>query len=163
MDQTRLPNIDCNNNNNNNDLSNSNNNSNINNKFNDGDSKNQRKEVIVVQSVGTKGKEAEDTWRGPEGEAGSRAWVVQVLIINSDKVYSRFSSSVLTDFLVQVFNSDKLCSRFSSSILTNFLSGFSSLCPWERHKCDIAGPVRGWEGKVSCCQVCNYLKLNHFT
>ena len=104
MDQTRPVNIDCNNNNNNNDLSNSNNNSNINNKFNDGDSKNQRKEVIVVQSVGTKGKEAEDTWRGPEGEAGSRAWVVQVLIINSDK----------------------LCSRFSSSILTNFLSGFSS-------------------------------------
>ena len=85
MDQTRLPNIDCNNNNNN-DLSNSNNNnnniSNINNKFDDGNSKNQKKEVILLQSVGTKGKEAEDTWRGPEGEAGSRAWVVQVFVIN---------------------------------------------------------------------------------
>ena len=80
MDQTRSANIDCNNNSNNN--SNNNNIRNINNKFDDVNKKNQKEDVIVLQSVGTKGKEAENIWRGPEGEAGSRAWVVQVFVIN---------------------------------------------------------------------------------
>ena len=71
MDRTRPANIDWNNN--------YNNCSNINNE----------KEVIVLQSDDTKVKpvlKAEESeeriWRGPEGEAGSRAWVVQVFIIN---------------------------------------------------------------------------------
>ena len=99
MDQTRPASIDCNNNNSNSD--NNNNISNINNKIGDGNNENQKEEVIGLQSAGTKVKQGENieesTWRGPEGEAGSRAWVVQVFIINT--------------IFVQVFfiNSDKPC------------------------------------------------------
>ena len=83
MDQTHPDpaNTDFNNNNNNN-ISNNNNNdnnnnlSNINNKMNE----NQKEEIIAATKV-SKTEDIESTWRGPEGEAGSRAWVVQVFII----------------------------------------------------------------------------------
>ena len=77
MDQTHPApaNTDFNNNNNNKNLS-KNNLSNINNKIDE-----QQKEEVNAATNVLKAEEIESTWRGPEGEAGSRAWVVQVFII----------------------------------------------------------------------------------
>ena len=90
MDQTHPANIECNNINNSNDNNNNNNvsNSNINNKVDA-----VKKDVLILQSSVTKRKpeDIEATWRGPEGEAGSRVWVVKVFIF-SHILVSRFSS-----------------------------------------------------------------------
>jgi len=84
MDQTHPAptNTDYNNNNNNNNLSFNNNDNNNNNKssnlsnINNKIGENQKEEVIAATKV-LKTEDIESTWRGPEGEAGSRAWVVQ--------------------------------------------------------------------------------------
>jgi len=84
MDQTRPApaNLDLNNNNNNPSYSNNENNNNNNNKssnlshINNKISENQKEEVTAT-TKDLKTEDIESTWRGPEGEAGSRAWVVQ--------------------------------------------------------------------------------------
>ena len=84
MDQTHPANIECNNINNSNDNNNNVSNSNINNKVDA-----VKKDVLILQSSVTKRKpeDIEATWRGPEGEAGSRVWVVKVFIFSHILVF----------------------------------------------------------------------------
>ena len=140
MDQTHPAPANTDFNNNNNNLSYNNNDNNNNNSNNLSNTNNKISEIQNGGAIATttvlKADDIESTWRGPEGEAGSRAWVVQVFIIfccemrqclgfhHVLSVASRFSKKLRHFPCFHHFLWHVLVFRFSSFIDTSLFTFF---------------------------------------